>query len=203
MEPAAWASVLWIPEGVKDAMQQMQREEPRTHLAGGAVRDTLLAREVKDWDIFYPFGDKLNNNVLDRWMGKSECPVQEGRQYFDWHSGVMSVREHTVGGNKLNLIGMAKFHDVEENLARMDIGVCRVGVSPYGWHIVYGEGWQEDVRNNQLRLRRSDNYDQFLFSQKRLARLQKKYQDWDVVIDGTLTHFLNYEHKFDLDEIEF
>lgn len=187
---------------MKNALQRMQVLERNTHLAGGAVRDSLLGREIKDWDIFFPFGPKLNNNVLDGWFGANEEETQEGQKYFTGHTGVMTVRKHTVDGHVLNLIGMADKCRVLDNINRMDIGICRVALDPASWCFVYGEGFLEDATDCVLKLRAAPSLEKFDNSMRRLARLQKKFETWDIVIDGSLTHYLNpvpkdvYEHEF-------
>ena len=66
--------------------------------------------------------------------------------------------------------------------ARFDIGICRIATD--GTTLTVDEGFDEDVMNKALNIRRCNNKWMLGASISRIIRLLKKYPDWTIQLEG-------------------
>jgi hypothetical protein len=193
---------LSIPQPVRRVLEELRRLDGRAHLAGGAVRDTLLGRPVKDWDIFVP--TNIRTDKVHEIVGRTPESNVYGPQYFGWSTDIIGTAEYRVPRYDpdtsdayldLNVIHLTRKQTLEENLERFDWGLCRVGLNENGY-VVEGYGYDLDVMTKSFVLRACENADQFGYAMTRYHRLRKKYNDWALFIPGKFAQFATSD--FDL-----
>lgn len=134
------------------------------YLAGGAVRDTLLGREVKDYDFFIPKFEAKNLPWEKR--GKA-IPV--GKDYDpDFY-----VKEQEVDGHIVQHIIV---NNPTYRVRNFDIDLCEVWINFSNMEVGCTSGFKRSIEEKAFRyyktLSRNENH---------LERVKEKYPEYKVI----------------------
>ena len=162
------------------------REIDRTaHIGGGAIRDALLGRPLKDIDVF------IDDAVFDAVaaMLRSEfhyVRVSGWAARPEWTAAANGVRrlddfekhDETI---RVSLIGMNPPRDMKTNLDRFDFGVCQAGWD--GDRVYTTPAFGRDVAHRTFTLLRAPDLKSFTGSMRRFERIVAgRYEGWQLVI---------------------
>jgi Poly A polymerase head domain len=168
------------------------------HIAGGAVRDTILGRPIRDIDIFlhHTAGD-LAAALLRTEFGYVK--VGEWVQY-EHFSDPMLVRvakfEKADETIPVCLIGLAEDLSPHDNIARFDFGVCMAAWQGGSTLMITAAHFKRDIESKTFTLRRADNLAQFSYSMVRFEKLTAdRYKDWQLLVPSQF-EALAKEHAF-------
>jgi len=167
-------------------LEALQRALPgHPHIAGGAVRDTILERPIRDVDVFIHDDAGDAAAALLR-IDFGYVKVGEWRQY-EHFSDPMVVRvaklekaEKTI---PICLIGLAQDLDWKDNIARFDFGVCMAAWSGGSDSMITANRFKRDIESQTFTLCRADNLAQFSYSMIRYKKLTAdRYQGWKLSV---------------------
>lgn len=161
-------------------------------IAGGAVRDLLLGRTVKDVDIwtlgeFTPRVVDYLNKLREESdiLGNEAAPVCAG----DYINGGLSQSAVHVGqvwdvsrdGTLFNIIEMKNASSIEAVVSRFDFGICRAWVDMTG-RVAFGADFARDYANSTFTLLAPENgRERSLARFTRLAGPGGKYAGWTLI----------------------
>lgn len=175
-----------MPSLFNVALKIVKPYAPQAHIGGGAVRDVLLGRPIKDIDLFV--GPKDDIASIEKAI---EClwPVKT-RTFTEFYENptvpMKDVMEYTNtdGRTPLNII-VLKSQDagVHFNMSRFDFGLCRVA---YDGELHRTEQFDNDVINNTFTLLQADTLQQFYRSITRYERMRAKYPDWSITLPADI-----------------
>src|SRR5262249_21983417 len=147
-------------------LQALQRALPGSpHIAGGAVRDTLLERPIRDIDIFVR-DDAADQAAKLLRTDFGYVKVGEWKQYeFFSDPAIARVArfEKADETTPVCLIGLAEDLDIQSNIARFDFGICMAAWSG-GGEMFTNDHFKRDVESETFTLCRADNLPQFRYS---------------------------------------
>jgi hypothetical protein len=175
----------------------IQRVAPEAHIAGGAVRDTLLHKPINDIDVF----------MSDEHMGeaaallRSACAyvmVGEWKQYLGFSDPAMTrvakfeKADQTI---PICIIGLRpNYANVKANLSRFDFGICMTAFD--GKHTIRTEEFNSDAENRTFTLHRADNQQQFAYSMCRYEKITSgRYVGWSLDVPKQFEELVK-EHAF-------
>ncbi len=170
------------------ADMRLQVPERQLFLAGGAVRDTIMGKSVKDLDVFihaHTLEDfQVSCKRLDREYGTSKTERDVIAEYRTWHHEIVGVRDYVINGLDVQVIGFdVPNFSLQAILDKIDYGICRVGLDELGGIYTTPE-FREDRRNSIFTLHYVGQSG-LAPSIRRFARLSAKYPTWGVaVVDG-------------------
>lgn len=175
--PARWTSIL----------KSIQEVTPSAHIAGGAIRDLINDKPIKDVDIFVPAEAPSGHldSALDRHglLFVREVP----HPYFTHSPVVDSSLEYTDGDYysyetlAVNIIRLNQPKlNVIDNLNAFDFGICRAGYD--GNEVFITDAFKHDLARKQFTLLHCNTEEQFANSMRRYARLKEKYADWPLIV---------------------
>lgn len=179
-------------------------------LAGGAVRDALLERPIKDFDLFasdaaFPIWEAavmtpltwgtegeetrsvaeialgLAAGSIRTLVGYTDCSTPFGKEV----SGIFEWID-PASGVETQLIFLREEQlnnkDLTGFVKRMDLGLCRVATSTNkDWYI--SDEFRADVRNRAITfVERGHGADDIARSARRYERLHNKYPGYDYVV---------------------
>jgi hypothetical protein len=181
---------------ILEALQQAIPDS--VHIAGGAVRDTILDRPIRDVDIFLPHtaGDQAAA-LLRAEFGYVK--VGEWKQYMGF-SDPMVVRvakfEKADETIPICLIGLAENLSPYDNIARFDFGVCMAAWPGGTGAMITSNAFKRDIESKAFTLYRADNLAQFSYSMVRFKKLTaERYKDWKLSVPSQFEE-LAKEHTF-------
>lgn len=163
-------------------LEVIRREFPgsRPVIGGGALRDSILGKPIKDVDVFLRAKD--HNYTLDSGLTKRiRCSPQTlayGRA--DMH-GAWDFYQH-LEGYPVQLI-LADFENLEDLAHTFDTGLSRVTYD--GEQLYVSPEFAQDVADKAFRVRRADNPYELERTLKRIKRHQEKYPDY-VLDESTI-----------------
>jgi hypothetical protein len=168
------------------------------HIAGGAVRDTILDRQIKDIDIFIRHDTSDEAAALLR-SSFGYIKVGEWVQY-EHFSDPMVVRvakfEKADETIPVCLIGLAEDLSPEENVERFDFGICMASWAGGHSYFVRSDAFKRDIESQTFTLCRADNRAQFAYSMVRFEKLTAdRYKGWTLSVPGQFEE-LAREHAF-------
>ena len=167
------------------------------HIAGGAVRDTILGRPIRDVDIF--LHDTAGDPAAALLRAKfGYVKVGEWRQY-EMFSDPMVARvakfEKADETIPICLIGLTKDLAPDDNIARFDFGVCMAAWDGTG-AMITNDDFKRDIESKTFTLCRADNLAQFSYSMVRFKKLTAdRYKDWGLSVSDQF-EALAKEHAF-------
>lgn len=171
-------------------------------LVGGAVRDMLLKREVKDRDFVVVGSDPLSLITLGYDQVGMGFPVflhpVTGEEY------ALARREKKVGigytGFEFEIDGTVT---LEDDLSRRDLTINAMAIPEYGGDIIDPFGGKRDLENKILR-HTSDAFAEDPLRVVRLARFFARYSDDGfTVAPETMSLASEMVDRGDLDELPF
>jgi hypothetical protein len=169
---------------------------PTAHIAGGAVRDTILDRPIKDIDLFLSDGATESAAQLLR-TRFGYVKVGEWARYEGFSDPVverLAKFENAGEATPLCLIGLKAPLSMRANLERFDFGVCMIAWD--GVQIMRTDEFDRDVENKAFTLHRADNQQQFDYSMSRFRKITKdRYAGWTLSVPKDFECFAR-EHSF-------
>jgi hypothetical protein len=166
----------------------LQRGAPEAHIAGGAVRDTILHKPIHDIDVF--MGDEHVEGAAA--LLRSACgyvKVGEWKQYLKFSDPAMTrvakfeKADETI---PICIIGLCPdYANAKANLARFDFGICMAAFD--GKQTIRTEEFESDAENRTFTLLRADNESQFAYSMSRYEKITAgRYIGWSIAIPERL-----------------
>jgi hypothetical protein len=175
----------------------LQAIAPEAHIAGGAVRDTILQKHIHDIDVFMKDEHVEEAAVLLR-SACSYVKVGEWKQYLEFSDPVMTrvakfeKADETI---PICIIGLKpSWESATENLSRFDFGICMAAFN--GREFLRTDKFDQDAKAHTFTLCRADNYQQYAYSMSRFERITSgRYKGWSLVVSKEFEE-LTKEHTF-------
>jgi hypothetical protein len=178
-------------EQYQPILEALQKVEPLVHIAGGAVRDTILGKPIQDIDIFADdaFVETIAELLRSRF---GYVKVGEWKQYLGFSDPAMTrvakfeKAEETI---PICIIGLKwGYITPKANIGRFDFGICMPAFD--GENIIKTEKFDTDVENKTFTLYRADNIEQFIYSMSRYKKITAgRYAGWELVIPKVFEEF--------------
>jgi hypothetical protein len=165
-------------------LARVQSIAPEAHIAGGAVRDTILQRQIADIDLFM-----LDTHVEPAAaLLRSACgyvKVGEWQQYLGFSDPAMTrvaKFEKADETTPVCIIGLTvAYANPEANLARFDFGICMAAFD--GKQITRTSEFDRDMEGQMFTLLRADSFLQFTYSMSRFNKITRdRYQGWSLTV---------------------
>ena len=162
----------------------LQQIAPEAHIAGGAVRDTILQKQIHDIDVFM-----LDEHVEEAaTLLRSQCSfvkTGEWRQYLGFSDPAMTrVAKFEKADETIPvcIIGLEpQFTTPKANIARFDFGVCMAAFD--GKQTIRATEFDQDEKAHTFTLCRADNKAQFIYSVSRFEKITAgRYAEWRLVV---------------------
>jgi hypothetical protein len=153
-------------------LEGVQAIEPLAHIAGGAVRDTILGRPIKDIDVFLNY---QHTDTVAQMLHSKFGYVKETREWTKYQNLSDPVVVDAINLEKadetipLNLIGLDEPKTMQMNVERFDFGICMAAWN--GEKVYTAPQFETDVKNKTFTLSRADNQEQFAYSMSRFKKL--------------------------------
>jgi hypothetical protein len=165
-------------------LAELQRVAPEAHIAGGAVRDTILSKPIHDIDVF--MGDEHVEEAAA--LLRSTCgyvKVGEWKQYLGFSDPAMTrvaKFEKATETIPICIIGLRPdYTNVGANLSRFDFGICMAAFD--GKETVRTDEFDSDAENRTFTLHRADNERQFAYSMSRYEKIiAGRYVGWTLAV---------------------
>lgn len=157
-------------------------------LAGGALRDNLMGKPVKDLDVFFAAGSPIAAtdmivNVQDSLPASIESIIA-GEEYREWVGDQLlavatlePLSFDTIDLPQVNLIALPTGATLQSTVGRIDFGICQVGLTIREEFIT--EAFTKDF--NEKTFTFTKDADQWPYSERRWLRLREKYPDFKLV----------------------
>jgi hypothetical protein len=175
----------------------LQRVMPEAHIAGGAVRDTILQKPIHDIDVFMDDRNIEEAAALLR-FACGYVKVGEWKQYLGFSDPAMlrvakfEKADETI---PICVIGLRpEYTDPRENVSRFDFGACMVWFD--GETTIRTDEFDLDVEGQTFTLHRADNDAQFAYSMARFEKITAgRYRGWTLAIPERFQEIAK-EHAF-------
>lgn len=166
-------------EQFQEILRVVAQAFPGSHpvIGGGALRDSILNRPIKDVDVFIRAQDYDSLDSPQTKFIRPPIIVQRGYGRDDMY-GAWDFKEQ-IAGYDVQLI-LADFEDKVSLAHSFDLGIARV---TYDGHELYiSNDFKLDAADKAFRIRRADNRYELERSLKRIERLKAKYPDFEHYI---------------------
>jgi Poly A polymerase head domain len=186
---------------------------PTAHIGGGAVRDTLLQRPIRDIDLFLDeaatdeaakvMRSKFGFVKVGEWKSYEMFSDPAVKRVAKFEKADETVPVCLIG---LWLEGFQCFHgvfDMQTNLSRFDFGICMAGWD--GSEVYTAPEYKTDIEQKTFTLCRADDWPQFHYSMARFDKMTaERYAGWKLVVPAKFEamakeHALKKTHYFDHD----
>ena len=162
----------------------LQHVAPEAHIAGGAVRDTILKKGIHDIDVFMADEHVEEAAALLR-SSCSYVKVGEWKQYLGFSDPAMTrVAKFEKADEVLPIcvIGLLPgFTTPQDNIARFDFGICMAAYD--GAQTILATEFDRDEKAHTFTLCRADNQAQFDYSLSRFEKITSaRYIGWSLEI---------------------
>lgn len=140
-----------IPQRVLDVCGRLRQAGFRAYVVGGAVRDTILGRPVKDWDIAT---DAHAETVLELFEGAHATGLKYGTVkvvHDGWTIEVTTFRRDGPYGDRRHPSYVEFVSTIEEDLGRRDFTMNALAYDPDGGRLIDPFGGREDIRSAVVR----------------------------------------------------
>ena len=179
-------------------LEALQRAVPSSvHIAGGAVRDSILDRPIRDVDIFLSNTDADPAAVLLR-AKFGYVKVGEWKQYMGFSDPMVErvakfeKADETI---PICLIGLKESLSLHDNISRFDFGPCMAAWQG-GTTMITNGYFKRDVESKTFTLYRADDLPQFTYSMARFKKLTAdRYVGWQLAVPSQFEE-LAREHTF-------
>jgi hypothetical protein len=168
----------------QDILIALKAIVPDAHIAGGAVRDTILGKPIQDIDIFIE--DDWTENAAELLRSQfGYVKVGEWKKYLGFSDPAMirvakfEKAEETI---PICIIGLVSgYVTPKSNIARFDFGICMVAFD--GENTIRTPKFDSDVENKTFTLYRADNMEQFVYSMSRYKKITaSRYVGWGLSV---------------------
>jgi len=142
-------------------------------LAGGAVRDVLNGREIKDFDFF------VDNRAKIALVDKSPYVFDKvSIEYYDNDLEAYNLSSTFLGsrGMQFMFTNMAPEIYIQD---KFDIGLCKCWVNIKHGNLHLTEAYEKDVRDCTISVECNDR-----FNVEHIKRVQDKYLHHNVILNG-------------------
>jgi Poly A polymerase head domain len=175
----------------------LQQIAPEAHIAGGAVRDTILQEQIHDIDVFMKDEHVEEAAALLR-SSRSYVKVGEWKEYLGFSDPAMTrvaKFEKADETTPICIIGLVpEFATPEDNMARFDFGICMAAFD--GKNTIRTAKFNQDAESQTFTLYRADNQPQFAYSMSRFEKITAgRYRDWSLVVPSEFEELVR-EHAF-------
>lgn len=175
----------------------LQQIAPEAHIAGGAVRDTILQKQIHDIDVF--MADEHVDEAAA--LLRSSCSyvkVGEWKQYLQFSDPAMTrVAKFEKADETIPvcIIGLLpRFANPKDNVARFDFGICMAAFD--GKQTIRAAEFDVDEGAHTFTMCRADNPAQFAYSLSRFEKITAaRYAGWTLNIPSEFEQ-LAKEHTF-------
>ena len=162
----------------------LQQVAPEAHIAGGAVRDTILQKPIHDIDVFMKDEHVEEAAVLLR-SACSYVKVGEWKQYLGFSDPAMTRLAKFEKADEtipVCIIGLHHgFANPESNIERFDFGICMAAFD--GKQTIRAAEFDNDVKAHTFTLCRADNPGQFAYSMSRFEKITAaRYAGWSLIV---------------------
>ena len=146
----------------------------RPVIGGGALRDSILGRPIKDVDVFIRAQDY---STLDSELTRRINPPIMARMYGrpDMHGAWNFIQN--IEGYEVQVI-LADFENKEDLAHTFDIGLSRVTYD--GEFLYVSDEFLQDAADKKFRIRRADNQYELERSLRRVERHMEKYPEFSL-----------------------
>jgi hypothetical protein len=139
-------------------LASLQQIAPEAHIAGGAMRDTILQKQIHDIDVF------MDNEHVEEAAARlrsswAYVKVGEWKEYLGFSDPAMlrvakfEKADETI---PICVIGLKSWcTEPRENIARFDFGVCMAAFD--GLTTIRTHEFDFDIEGQTFTLRRADN----------------------------------------------
>jgi hypothetical protein len=180
-------------------LEALQRAIPGSvHIAGGAVRDTILGRPIRDVDIFLSNVDAEPAAALLR-AEFGYVKVGEWKQYMGFSDPMVErvakfeKADETI---PICLIGLKESLSPHDNIDRFDFGCCMAAWPGGTAKMITDVRFKRDVESKTFTLCRADDLAQFSYSMVRFKKLTAdRYEGWKLAVPSQFED-LAKEHTF-------
>jgi hypothetical protein len=175
----------------------LQQIAPEAHIAGGAVRDTILQKQIHDIDVFMKDEHAEEAAVLLR----SRCgyvKVGEWKQYLGFSDPAMTrvaKFEKAAETIPVCIIGLLPhLASPKDNIARFDFGICMAAFD--GKQTLRTAKFNKDEKARTFTLCRADSQPQFDYSLSRFEKITtERYAGFSLIVPDEFEE-LAREHTF-------
>jgi hypothetical protein len=169
---------------------------PTAHIGGGAVRDSLLERPIRDIDLF--LDDAVTEraaNVLRSQFGFVKVGEWTSYEQFSDPAVVRLAKfEKADETIPVCLVGLKEARGMQDNLRRFDFGTCMAAWD--GDKVYTAPEYTSDTKAKTFTLCRADNQPQFDYSLSRFRKLTAdRYVGWELVVPAKFKEFAR-QHAF-------
>ena len=169
---------------------------PTAHIGGGAVRDSLLERPIRDIDLF--LDDAVTDSaakVLRSQFGFVKVGEWTSyEQFSDPAVARLAKFEKADESIPVCLVGLTTARGMQDNLRRFDFGTCMAAWD--GDEVYVAPEYTIDTNKKTFTLCRADNQAQFNYSLSRYRKLTAdRYAGWGLVVPDEFEEFVR-EHAF-------
>jgi hypothetical protein len=185
-----------LPQLWLQALHTLQMNFPEACIAGGALRDLLCNKPVKDVDVFITGAGRTEDEVREFLVAAFGEPVRVviGEAFADYSDALKDVaftlEALLPDSTPLQIIALNEPVTLESVVERIDFGICRVGTN--GSDDLITEDFAYDLHHRQFTLRCNFNEPRLARSKARHERLQEKFPGWPLVIPEQPTSPLFY-----------
>jgi hypothetical protein len=169
----------------------LQQIAPEAHIAGGAVRDTILKKPIHDIDVF---ADNEHVDVVAARLRASCGYVKVGEwvEYLGFSDPAMlrvAKFEKADEAIPVCVIGLkSAYSSPRANISRFDFGVCMAAFD--GEATIRTDEFERDVADQTFTLHRADNAKQFDYSMSRYDKITAgRYRGWTLAIPEEFKEF--------------
>jgi hypothetical protein len=165
-------------------LASLQQIAPEAHIAGGAVRDTILQKQIKDVDVFMS-DEHVDEAALYLRSAWKYVKVGEWLQYEGFSDPAMTRVARFERWDEIIpvcIIGLQPSYAYpKSNIARFDFGICMAAFD--GKNIIRVDAFNADVEAKTFTLYRADNQAQFNYSMSRFEKLTAdRYRGWTLAV---------------------
>ena len=157
-----------------------QEIDPAAHIAGGAVRDYLLGKTIRDHDLFTTASTV---GLVSHTLFPYQAPDNyEGPEYFVAFPDIAaSIEFSDIRNGRVNIIGLNSPYGMRSNVNRFNFGLNRVGYDGKEFYIT--PEFVRDLQNKTFTLRGGLTTEQLRLNiEKWEFFLQSKYPDYRLVL---------------------
>jgi hypothetical protein len=173
-----------VVQNYGEILKALQGLAPEAHIAGGAVRDTILHRQIRDVDVFMP--DQHLGEVAK--LLRTEFGfvlVGKWQQYAQFSDPVMTWVARFERADEtipLCIIGLkSEIPTWRENLERFDFGLCMAAW--WGGAMITTDAFDQDAENKTFTLYRADDIHQFRYSMSRFRKMSaERYAGFELSV---------------------
>ena len=176
-----------------DILERFKAQGIPAVIAGGAPRDFILHRDIKDIDVWVPadsFGSLFNTarEALGD-LGEPTFDRQSSREYHNWQPAIMGFVEYELGGWKIQVVGLrigATEFTPESVLNTFDLGICMAAYT-IERGVVISKAFSDDALASTMTIQYPMDNHMFATAHRRYTRLLAKYPGWKFGIAESLT----------------